>query len=256
MMSKGASGRFEGVIKIVRFNVRFYVLSGMGIIGVAVLLASRKLPPWLGVILLCGAAVGAFWTLSSLLVSWYVYDHAGVTRWLWLPERIPAPPKVWANIHAGLDESTAVLRNLFPGTEGLVVDIYDPAEMTEPSIARARELHPATEDFRRGRYDALPLSESSCGAVFVLFAAHEVRAPEHRSRLLRETRRVLGEGGYVVLVEHLRDWKNFIAFGPGFLHFHSRRSWLNGIREAGLTIDHAGPVTPFVECFVLRKGRP
>jgi SAM-dependent methyltransferase len=252
-MTANAGGRFQGVAKIVRFNVRFYVLSGIGLTGVAVLLASRKLPPWLALMLLCGAALGAFWTLSSLLVSWYVYDHVGVTRWQWLRGRIFVPPQRWVNIHAGLDESTAALRLLFPGTEGCVVDIYDPQEMTEPSIARARQLHPSAEPFRQGKYNALPLPESGCGAVFLLFAAHEVRSAEHRAHLLRETARVLREGGYVVLVEHLRDWKNFLAFGPGFFHFHSRRNWLGTIRGAGLMVEQVSPVTPFVECFVLRK---
>lgn len=70
----------------------------------------------------------AFWTLSSLLVSWYVYDLTGVTRWQWLPRRIAAFPNRWVNIHAGLDESTSVLRQLYPGTEGIAVDIYDSGE--------------------------------------------------------------------------------------------------------------------------------
>lgn len=254
-MTANISGRLRGVVKIVRFNVRFYVLSGIGLTGVVVLLASRKLPPLLALMLLCGAALGAFWTLNSLLVSWYVYDHAGVTRWQWLPGQISVPPQRWVNIHAGLDESTTALRLLFPGTEGCVLDIYDPREMTEPSIARARQLHPSVEPYRQGKYNALPLPESSCDAVFLLFAAHEVRSAEHRAHLLQEAARLLREEGCVVLVEHLRDWMNLLAFGPGFLHFHSRRSWLGAIRDGGLTVEQTSPVTPFVECFVLRKAK-
>lgn len=254
MSAKEVGRRFQGVVRIVRFNVQFYVLSGIGLTITAILLASRRLPSLLALMILCCATAGAFWTLSSLLVSWYVYDHVGVTRWHWLPGWIPIPPQRWANIHAGLDESTTALRDLFPGTEGCVVDIYDPKEMDEPSIARARQLHPSAETFRAGKYDALPLAEGSCDAILLLFSAHEVRAAEHRTQLLRETRRSLREEGYVILVEHLRDWKNFLAFGPGFFHFHSRRSWLGSIREAGLVVEGESHVTPFVECFLLRRA--
>jgi SAM-dependent methyltransferase len=256
MTATAVRGRFAGVVSIVRFNSRFYVLSAIGVAAAVVLLASRALPPWLELAVVCSAAVASFWTLSSLLVSWYVYDHAGVTRWEWLPGQIPAPPQQWVNIHAGLDESTSALQHLFPGTEGTVVDIYDPAEMTEPSIARARLLHPSALPFRQGKYDELPLPANTCDAVFLLFAAHEVRAARHRVHLFCETARVLRAGGYVVLVEHLRDWKNFMAFGPGFLHFHSRRSWLGATQDAGLVVGHESPVTPFVRCFVLRRADP
>ena len=72
--------------------------------------------------------------------------------------------------------------------------------------------------------------------------------------LLRQTARALDDQGCVVLVEHLRDWKNFLAFGPGFLHFHSRRSWLRTIHDAGLAIVQEGSITPFVTCFVLCRS--
>lgn len=246
--------RFAGVAKIVRFNVQFYALGSLGLVGASFLLAFTRLSPWLERAVLGGAAVVAFWTLSSLLVSWYVYDHTGVTRWLWLRPLLPIPPRRWVNIHAGLDESTSALRQLFPESEGSTVDIYDSGEMTESSIARARRIHPSTEPSRSGNYDSLPLPGNGCDAVFLLFAAHELRAAEHRTQLLREAARVLRERGNVVLVEHLRDWKNFLAFGPGFLHFHSKRTWLRSIRDAGLLVEQESHVTPFVECFVLRRA--
>jgi SAM-dependent methyltransferase len=255
MTAARGHGRFAGVVKIVRFNVRYYVVSAVVLAGVCLLAARRDLPPWARLAMLCGAAVVAFWTVSSLLVSWYVYDHAGVTRWQWLPGRMAAPPLQWANIHAGLDESTSALRELFPRTEGSAVDIYDPEEMTEPSIARARRIHPSAEPFQQGSLDSLPLRENGLDAVFLLFAAHEVRSPEHRTHLFCEAARVLRKDGCIVLVEHLRDWKNFLAFGPGFFHFHSRRDWLRTIRAAGLVVEQASGVTPFVECFVLRRGK-
>jgi hypothetical protein len=123
-MTKSGGGQpFQGVVNIVRFNVQFYVLSGMALTTVAIVLASRKLPPWLALILLCGAAAGVFWTLSSLFVSWYVYDHVGVTRWQWLPGRIPAPPQRWANIHAGRLQSGLTIRQRFRDLSARVHDL-------------------------------------------------------------------------------------------------------------------------------------
>ncbi len=254
MTAVPSARRFEGVAKIIRFNMRFYVGSAVGMACVVLLLTVLRLPGWLKAAAVAGAALILFWTFSSLLVSWYVYDHAGVTRWEWmLPVLQYAPPR-WANIHAGLDESTASLRRLLPGTEGVVVDIYDPITMTEPSIARARRVYPAAEPFRVGSAMALPFPDGDRDAVFVLFAAHELRDSEGRTQLLREVHRVLKSGGQMILVEHLRDLPNFVAFGPGFLHFHSGPSWLRSIDEASFQVVEQREVTPFVRCFTLRKA--
>jgi len=86
-------------------------------------------------------------------------------------------------------------------------------------------------------------------------AAHEVRDADQRVELFREAARILTENGQVLLAEHLRDWRNFVAFGPGFLHFHSRVEWLRVAREAGLSLEREGPVTPLVHWFVFRKSR-
>jgi SAM-dependent methyltransferase len=254
MSSLTTHGRFTGVVKIIRFNLRFYVGSALGLTGVLLLLTSHRVSPWLKAAALIGALATLFWTVSSILVSWYVYDHVGVTRWDWMKAYLPFVPLRWVNIHAGLDEATNCLQRLFPGTVGVVVDIYDSEKMTEPSIARARRMYPAREPFQIGQADALPLPNMDQDAVFLLFAAHEVRAADGRTQLLRETGRVLKAGGHVVLVEHLRDFANFLAFGPGFLHFHSASSWLRSLQEAGLEVEKRARITPFVHCFILRKA--
>lgn len=124
-----------------------------------------KRPVWLETLAVIGTALMLFSILSSLFVSGYAYDRAGVTRWEWMRSSLQTRPSKWTNIHAGLDESTASLRRLLPGTDGVVVDLYDPATMTEPSIARARRMYPAMEPFQVGRAEALPLLDRELDAV-------------------------------------------------------------------------------------------
>jgi len=169
MTALASRGRFEGVNKIIRFNTRFYIGSILGVTLAVLVLTLLRLPLWLKDVAVAVTALMLFWTLSSLLVSWYVYDYAAVTRLEWLRPGLRHPPPKWANIHAGLDESTASLRRLLPGTDGVVVDIYDPTTMTEPSIARARRRYPATEPFQAGSATALPLPDRDRDAIFLLF---------------------------------------------------------------------------------------
>ena len=159
----------------------------------------------------------------------------------------------WANIHCGFDETTAPLDRLFPHSERLVLDIYDTGEMTEASLQRARHYETQAPEAVHVRCDALPMRDEQMDAVFLLFAAHELRHRPARSVLFQESYRVLAQGGRLLLVEHLRDGWNFLAFGPGYWHFLPRREWEAQIREAGFTVERGFHKTPFVQAWLLRK---
>jgi ubiquinone/menaquinone biosynthesis C-methylase UbiE len=248
-----ARAHYAGVLEILQYNWHFYAASLCAVVATAALLWLRLLPPLDEKVLIAAAALSVFWSIASLLASWYIYDHIGITRWSWLPRALPSPPRQWLNIHAGLDQSTPTLAELFPKTEFTVLDIYDPTEMTEPSIARARKLHPSPYPAIPAKLDALPLRNQTRDTIFLLFAAHEIRQPSLREQFFRELARVLTPSGEILVVEHLRDWKNFLVFGPGFFHFHSRKEWIRLAREAGLSVESEIPITPFVRYFLMRK---
>ena len=239
---------YQGLAQIFDYNRPFYLRTAAGA-GAAVIL-SGYLPMPFRIVILLATATAAFWTCSSLLVSHYVYDRSGLYRLHWLPRCLSWPPRRWINIHAGLDESSCAIASMFPGSQGQVLDIYDPRKMTAHSIKRARRVAEVATPACR---DDLFAADDEFDAAFLIFAAHELRQHEDRVRLLGEVARVLRSGGELVLVEHLRDCANFLAFGPGFLHFFSKRTWEAGPTAAGLPIRLHATVTPFVHVFVLQK---
>jgi ubiquinone/menaquinone biosynthesis C-methylase UbiE len=249
-----ARGKFTGVTQIIKYNTPYYVVGLCAILGIGLLLWSQLLSRSVRAVLVGASFIAIFWTLSSLLASYYVYDYVGVTSWSWLPGMLLFRPRQWLNVHAGLDESTNILAQLFPGSSYMVLDVYDSRAMTEPSIAKARRLSPSDQPATSSKLDALPLPDCDRDTAFLLFTAHEIRHRGRRMQFLQEVARVMTDSGQLLLVEHLRDWKNFVAYGPGFLHFYSSNEWLRVAREAGLTVERECPVTPFVRCFVMRKA--
>ena len=244
-----APGKYDGVLQIIRYNWSFYALTcfaAVFCIAAGEMLgsrAARAMAP-LGVAII-------LWMAISLLASHYIYDRSGLYDFRWMLERLPLQPSTWMNIHCGLDQSSHLLRSLFPDAKRQILDIFDPAEMTEPSIARARGSKAAQPETIAARFRALPAPSGSCDAVFLIFAAHEIRNGASRREFFAEVARVLSASGTVVMIEHLRDLPNFAAFGPGFIHFQSRREWINVAASADLAPINEFSVTPFVRVFLL-----
>ncbi len=244
-----ARGRYDGLLEIISYNRRFYAFT---IIGVAAgSLAAAWLGGSLGLLLAGAIVITVAWMLASLAVSHYIYDRSALYDFRWMRERLPRAPRNWINIHSGLDQTSEILQSVFPDSDGQVLDIYNPTEMTESSIARARELSSRGPKALAADFRHLPLPDSSCDAVFLIFAAHEIRQRDSRTEFFQEVARGLAANGTVILVEHLRDPANFLAFGPGFLHFHSRREWLHAAHSADLKVQEEMSVTPFVHVFIL-----
>jgi len=244
----------RGLWQIVRFNWPFYAAAAA--MFVALELVRVRLPDgslW-RMSLMTVTAFTAVWFAGSLLASWIVYDWSPLGRWEWIGKALGFHPGTWVNIHAGLDESTPSVRNLLAPSHGRVFDIFDPAEMSEPSIVRARRLCPPVVRPERVDFHNLPAADESIEAAFLLLSAHELRTEAARRSLFGELHRILSRSGRVVVAEHLRNWANFAAFGPGFLHFFSRRTWARCFARASFVIEREFSITPFIRVFVLRRS--
>jgi hypothetical protein len=192
------------------------------------------------------------WAATSLLVSHWIYDLSPLAKWEWLEGCIPALSGRAASIHCGFDESTVELRRIFPRATISAWDIYQPDLMTEGSIARARRTQTAPTA-TSVHYAKLPESANALNAIFLIFAAHEIRSANARDEFFHDVFRIVKPGGSVLLVEHVRDWRNFVAYGPGFFHFLPAKEWLRLANEAGLLIKAQFRITPFIMILNLSK---
>lgn len=252
-VDRTSRGPFDGVLQIVRYNWNLYI-SALFVSAVVVGLVPAIHPPTaLAVLLILGAVVAVFWLALSLAVSHYVYDRSDLYRWQWIRERVAGNPRHVMNVHAGLDETSPALQEAYPAAEVTILDVYDLAEMPEPSIARARRearasLTSVKADFRR-----LPVQNASTDLVTVIFVAHELRRAASKEAFFRELARVVKPGGTVLLVEHLRDAWNLFAFGPGAFHFFPRREWLRVAAATGFELTVEISRTVFVHALVFRR---
>jgi SAM-dependent methyltransferase len=243
---------YQGVLQILQFNSDKYLAALAGILTTA--LVWPFLPLTGRVMLPLAVAPAFFWMVSSLIVSHYIYDRFPIYDFRQIACLLARAPHRWINIHSFWDQTSERLYEAFPGSSGQVVDIFDEHSMTESSIRRARRINQNALSPTPACYDALPFNAESFDAAFAIFAAHELRRHEQRVRLFREIARVLVPCGEFVLMEHQRDWWNFLAFGPGFLHFFSQRAWRTAALEAGLTLQSELAMTPFVHVYIFRRN--
>jgi len=244
-------GPWQGVTQILQFNWRMYLAT---LVGTAAALGAWPLLPVLGRVFVSIAVTPAvFWMVASLAVSHYVYDMFPLYDLHWMERALVATPRRWINIHAGWDETSELLQAIFPDAVGEAVDLFDPRVMTEPSIRQARRAIRAAIPTTPARHDALPFESGTVDTAFVVFAAHELRRRNQRVKFFAEVARVLTSGGECLVMEHTRDWWNFLAFGPGFLHFFSQHEWRQVAQQAGLDVKREFRMTRFVHVFILSR---
>jgi SAM-dependent methyltransferase len=239
----------QGVVNIVRFNAPVYVLASVVVVAgvvAGVAAPAGSLVAWLGA---AASSAAALLTTGSLVASYLTYDRSGFYTWAWFDRFVSSSTTTIAHVHTGLDESTAILRARHPHARVVVFDASAPHAQTEPSIARARAVVPLHEDTIAVSLGPLP--ENGIDVIVLPMAAHEVRDDDIRARWFATLARALRDGGRIVVVEHLRDARNALAFHVGVLHFLSRERWRVTFARAGLVIVEESQVTPLLAVFVL-----
>jgi SAM-dependent methyltransferase len=240
--------KFQGVLNILSFNRHFYI-AGLAIL--AGLIASYFFIEWADILFWAIITAFLYGLIMPLLVSAYVYDYSGYYNFHWLKNVVRADERIKSivTINAGFDETSFIIKDSFPQSELKVFDFYDAERHTEPAIKRARKVsltYPGTQQIAS---DSIPLKDNTADIVFLLSAAHEIRSTEERIEFLKECHRLCKPGGQLIMVEHLRDFPNFLAFSVGFAHFFSRAAWKKALNRAGFASCHETKFTPFMSIF-------
>ncbi|MFJ4675586.1 class I SAM-dependent methyltransferase [Kitasatospora sp. NPDC088783] len=228
----GEPAAFSGVREVVRYNWPMYAAGCLT--AAAGLALAHRLPGPAAPLARAGAVAAVALLATGTAATWWVYDRSELRTFDWLEELLPTGPGEHLVVSSGLDETSRPVAARWPRHPQTVVDLYDPALMTEGSIRRARRLVPPAPGTLPGRPDRLPAATGSADTVLAVFAAHELRRPDDRHALFAEFARVLRPDGRLVLVEHLRDAANTAVYGPGARHFFPRRTWLRAAAAAGL----------------------
>ncbi|HRE09574.1 MAG TPA: methyltransferase [Ignavibacteria bacterium] len=242
---------FQGVLNIVRFNWHFYAAAIPVILFIAYI--GWYFSGVVSVLHIAAAALAALSIVVSLLVSWHIYDRSNLYTLNWLDGfDIPAPKHI-ANINAGFDETSLLLKNKYPGAALDVFDFYDPGKHTEVSIERARKAYPPYPGTIQIDTDDPLLQRDSYDIIFLLLAIHEIRNNDERINFFRKLKGSLSANGRIIVVEHQRDPANFIAFNIGFRHFFSPKTWIENFKASGLNLIETKKLTPFLNIYNLSK---
>ncbi|RED48816.1 class I SAM-dependent methyltransferase [Seonamhaeicola aphaedonensis] len=237
--------KFQGVLNILSFNRHFYY-SGLGVL--ALIISSKLFFDWPDVLFWTIILAFLYGLIMPLIVSAYVYDFSGYYNFLWLKnlDIADSNENQFININAGFDETSFIIKDKFPLSNLKVYDFYNAKQHTEAAIIRARKvslIYPNTEQITT---NLIPLGNKSVDVIFLLSAVHEIRNHEEKIQFLKECNRVCKPDGKVIMVEHLRDFPNFLAFSIGFTHFFSLNTWRRAFKSAGFSSFEETKFTSFM----------
>jgi SAM-dependent methyltransferase len=239
---------------VVSFNRHHFAIALLACaVGIALIVLLENV--FVRAFLAAGVGLAVYFMIASVIASYLIYDASDLYKLRWWPGRcLPKAPQDGIVVHAGFDPASTEIRSRFPSMHLRIFDFFDPATTTERSIQLAHAVNPSTQAEEPIAPDHWPVESASQDVVFALSAAHELRKPEERAAFFREARRVLKNGGKVIVIEQMRDLANFACFGIAAFHFLSRATWLRSFASANLTVTDEFKITPFMRAFVLVSG--
>jgi SAM-dependent methyltransferase len=232
----------DGTMKVVRFNWPKYAAAVLVVAAAWAWTVSDLSVP--GSVLLWIVAAGAtIWTATSLIATWWVYDHRRIYD---LVGRGLGSVGRYAAVHAGFDDATPHLERSIGYGPAAIVDL----EVAPRGSLRRARSEPASP---AGDTSALPLISGSLDTIFMTFAAHEVRPSKDQRALFKELHRVLASGGRLVVTEHMLDRANVAVYGPGALHFQPAERWMRRASETRFKLVDDDHLTPFVRRLIWQQ---
>lgn len=240
--------KFQGVLNILSFNRHFYFF---GLIALAVIFISYLLFSWPTLLFWFVIVAFVYGLIIPLVVSAYVYDFSGYYNFDWLKayKLNDSEDNKILNINAGFDETSFIIKKHFPKSDLKVFDFYNAKQHTEPAIVRARKVSLVYPNTQQIISNTIPLNDNSVDLIFLLSAAHEIRSQDEKIQFLKECNRVCKSSANVIMIEHLRDFPNFLAFTIGFTHFFSKNTWKRAFKGAGFSTFVEEKFTPFMSIF-------
>lgn len=240
--------KFQGVLNILSFNRHFYIF---GLSALAFIITSYLIFGWPDILFWIALFAFLYGLLIPLFVSAFVYDFSGYYNFHWLRKVITGNEEVkfLVNINAGFDETSFIIKDKFPHSDLKVFDFYNAKKHTESAIIRARKVSLVYPDTQQIESAHIPLNDNTTDIIFLLSAVHEIRSNDEKVQFLKECNRICKPNGKVIMVEHLRDFPNFLAFSVGFTHFFSRSTWKSAFTRAGFTSFQEIKFTPFMSIF-------
>ncbi|MES2448460.1 MAG: methyltransferase domain-containing protein [Bacteroidota bacterium] len=240
---------FQGVSNIIRFNWHFYATALIIIISLAAY--SVLFPSKFNSIIQIFAVCVFFATFNSLFASYYIYDCSNLYSLNWINNLQVTPNAEIVNINAGFDETSDLIQQKYPNSILKVYDFYNPFKHTEISIERARKAYPPYPKTQIIDTTKINIPHQSTDLIFLIFAAHEIRDKQEQILFFKQLKPVLKPDGKIIVVEHNRDFYNFIVYNIGIFHFFSPKRWKSVFKNSELNLIRIEKITPFINVYYL-----